>query len=238
MTQTKSAAAWFSRRKVGIFFGIVFAVVLFFVIREKYFYRADGLTAVVAAPRRPPNGEIGVKVVQKTETSIWSWFGVGKKNNEAKKSDLNVWDEFMLKNPRLISIGDIWDKCDNKTRIKIGKVVLAPNKGEGVHIVSYANQTFQKRVTKSSSHLKVYYKDTLLYEKTADMCEKAKKLDTPYECPIPKGHTIIIKDTASMPSYIPKGKYTIDAFITDQDDKEIGCTHAEFKTGEDAGKNR
>lgn len=234
MTQGKSPVAWLSRRKIGIFAGLVLLTILFFTIREKYFYRADVLKAVVAvAPKNLPSGSVEVKIKEE-KTTLWSYFGFdgGKKQNE-KKVVKSKWDVWVENNPGLTSIGDIWDKCDNKTRTKIGKVVLEANKGdEGVKIISYVNQTYTYTITKSTGFMKVYYKDSLLYDKEYDMCVKSLKLDTPYSCPILAGKTLIIRDAAKMPSYIPKGQYRISASILDQDGNEIGCTYAKFKTGE------
>jgi len=233
MTPSNSSAAWFSRRKVIIFMVLISLIGFLFIIKEKYFYRADILKPMNTQAVHNPATYNKIQVhIKETKASIWGYFGLGSKDEKPVEKKLPIWDVWMAEHSTFYPIGDIYDICDNKTRTTIGKVVLEPNGDGGVKIVSYCNQTYAYDVTHATSKLRVSYKGSLLYEKEYDMCKVAPKLDTPYGCPIVKGSTIIIRDVATMPSYIPKGTYTIYAVVKDQDGIEIGCTHAEFKTGE------
>uniref|UniRef100_A0A7M5WVL8 MD-2-related lipid-recognition domain-containing protein n=2 Tax=Clytia hemisphaerica TaxID=252671 RepID=A0A7M5WVL8_9CNID len=235
MKGTPTPTGCFTKRKLAIV-GIAVAVLVLvgYVLRERYFYRADVLIAIqtnVQHARKVVGNKIGNK-------GILGFLNFGGKNNvgetDDKKIKTNVWDEWMIKQTAMTSIGDIYDHCDNTTRTKIGKVVLQPKPDgkEGVQIKSYLNQTYKYEITSSSVKMEVFYNDELFMSKNKDMCEEAKLLDTPYSCPIKAGYKLVIEDVAKLPSYIPKGKYRIFSIVYDQDKKEIGCTFIDFKTGE------
>lgn len=241
MVLAQSSPAFISRRKCGIA-GIVLMLFLifFYAIRERYFYRADVLIAIQTDVRWTQKVDEIIKKSgggEKTEESgVFSYFGFGGETSSEKakaKKKLDPWDKWMSEQTSMTSIGDIYNRCDNKTRTKIGKVVLETKKdGSGVQIKSFLNQTYDYEIVASTANMEVYYNDDLLYTKVKDMCEAAKELDTPYSCPVKSGHTLVIQDVAKMPSYIPKGKYRVFSNIIDQNKKEIGCTYIEFKTGE------
>ena len=230
MGETKGARAFLSRRKIALSTGVFVALVLFFTVRRRYFYESSSIKPLVSTAKI----DAIVNKVADVKSSVWSYvFWRKKKKNNLVDKQRNVWEEWMKMNRHLSPIGDIYDKCDNITRTKIGKVVLEANKDSGgVHVTSYMNCSYDHEIKSSTAHLEVYYKGELLYEKDYDMCKAALKLDTPYSCPIPKGKLLIVRDVASMPSYIPKGTYKITAYVKDQNSNEIGCTYAEFKTGE------
>ena len=109
-----SSPKFISRRKFGIATIAVLLLVLFgFFIRERYFYRADVLIAIQTDVTRSEKVLIEDQV--KTEESgLLSYFGFGGKSNDKQKrakKKLNIWDEWMMKQKKMTSIGDIYDKC-------------------------------------------------------------------------------------------------------------------------------
>lgn len=229
-----SSSSFITRRRFAIA-GISLALFILFayVIRERYFYRADVLIAIQTNVHRQTESVQTNKDKEDKEEDkggLLSYLGIRVKKEEKK---MNIWDSWMDKQSKMTSIGDIFDKCDNKTRTKIGKVVLEQKKdGSGVQIKSFLNQTYDHEITASTASMEVYYNGEVLYTKVKDMCEAAKELDTPYSCPIKAGHKLVIVDVARLPSYIPKGSYRVFSTVQDQNKKEIGCTYIEFKTGE------
>ena len=90
-----------------------------YIIKEKYFYASDCL-----APVHAKLDNLVRNAHNAIAKHIPSW---KNKNGGLKvkvKTKTNIWEEWMLQNPHMSSIGDIYDRCDNKTRTKIGKVVL------------------------------------------------------------------------------------------------------------------
>ena len=223
MLDTKTSVGLLSRRRVALIFVLIGILIVIYIAKQKYLYASDCLKPVA-------------KLDQFVRTSVlgkvpWGGGG-GQQQQQQQQHAVNPWDAWMALNPHLSSIGDIYDKCDNATRKKTGKVVLEVSAGGGVHVTSYMNMTYDHDIVTSSAHVDVFYEGELLYEKDYDMCEAALKLDTPYSCPVPKGKVLVVRDVANMPGYIPKGSYRISGWVKDQHENFIGCTMAEFKTGE------
>lgn len=119
-----SSPSFCYRRKYSILCILGTLTILFFVIREKYFYRADVLIAM-SAPRITDNEQrVQVQIESKVSSDIsdggggggfLTFFGFGSKTSEEKvkkeKKLLNPWDEWMLKHTEMTSIGDIYNKC-------------------------------------------------------------------------------------------------------------------------------
>lgn len=220
-----------SRRKLVIFTGIIGVMILYFAVREKYIYRSDILVSI---PMRHNVHRFNVKhqtVGNNSRLNSSAAGNVGDMTEIAEMYRVSIWDTWVESNPRMTSIGDIYDKCDNETRVKIGKVVLEKGGDNAVHITSYMNVTFNYTITTSTAHLNVYYRNFKFYDRDYDMCESSLKLDTPYSCPINKGKELVVRDVATLPWYIPGGTYKIEANVKDQYNNEVGCTFAEFKTG-------
>ncbi|XP_002162069.2 uncharacterized protein LOC100203559 [Hydra vulgaris] len=222
--------------KQKLYFSIAaaaFMLVLFFTVREKYFDSTNSLRPVFHSnfnTRRKL--DINNK---KAISNLWGFLSFGNKELEVP-SKQNVWDLWMNEHPQLTSIGDIYDKCDNQTRNKVGKVVLEPNGKDSVQVISYTNQSYKFDITKATSHMKIYFDGDLLYEYDYDVCEQIELLETPYHCPLHSGKELIIRSETKMPSYIPKGRYTVEVSVKNQDNADIGCTFVEFKTGREENK--
>ena len=125
-----------TKRKVliAVITACVFTL-LCYVLREKYFFRADVLVAISSRVDDTNIQQHDETIKTKDESSkedddssdeggVLSFFGLGggkkKKNNKAKSGDggdgeagekINVWDAWMKQNKHFTSIGDIYDKC-------------------------------------------------------------------------------------------------------------------------------
>lgn len=114
-----SSPSCLCRRKFAILCIVGTLTVLFFVIREKYFYRADVLIAMSAPVNtndesRRVEVQIESKVSSETGGGFLGFFGFSSKGNKKKEEEkikTNPWDEWMLRHKEMTSIGDIYDKC-------------------------------------------------------------------------------------------------------------------------------
>lgn len=212
MHNTKSSSgSVLSRRKVVGFCVFVGLIVVAYAAKEKYLYSGGSLQPVT-------------RLLFHTKTALWD-------GSEGSRPTMNPWDTWMMQNPKLTSIGDIYDKCDNMTQKKVGKVVLEVGKDGVSRVTSYMNISYDHDIVTSSAHLKIFYEGDLFYEKDYDVCKAALKLSTPYTCPVPKGKILVVRDATKLPWYIPRGKYKLSASMKDQHSNDIGCSFAEFKTG-------
>ena len=117
MKGTPTPTGCFTKRKLAIV-GISIAVLVLvgYVLRERYFYRADVLIAIqtnVKHARKVVTNKIG------SNGGILGLLRFGGKNNvgetdEVKVETVNVWDAWMIKQTTMTSIGDIYDHCGKR----------------------------------------------------------------------------------------------------------------------------
>ena len=103
----------FTRRKITILFiSLCVCTFLGYVLREKYFYRADVLVAI--------SSQVDSTTTEETKGGgVLSFFGLGGGKKEKTGGDggavkMNVWDAWMKSQPHYTSIGDIYNKCGKK----------------------------------------------------------------------------------------------------------------------------
>eukprot|EP00795_Rhopilema_esculentum_P001390 gene1390-15801_t len=243
VTQVSKANFVVTKRKIYYALGFAVFLVVYFTVRAKYFERSDFLRPVTRTIKNAP-GKLTEKRL-KTNDDIFSDIldnvHEGERHHNQRMGEhqvfmtANPWDKWMLENPHLQSVGEIFNRCDNRTRKTIGKVVLEQDKEDAklVKILMLLNMTFDKRVTSGKAHMLVKYKGLEMYDNEHDLCEEALDLDTPLYCPISKGYKLRLRNYIKLPSYIPKGHYVIRSRVTDQDEKEFGCIEAEVMTGND-----
>lgn len=139
MTASKSTGCCTCTKKklLIIFITLCMFTILFYVLREKYFFRADVLVAISSRVdntnveygndvKKEANKIDEIKKEENNEGGVLSFFGFG--NNKKKKNvanvagdegagKLNVWDAWMKQNKHFTSIGDIYDKCGKNAKI-------------------------------------------------------------------------------------------------------------------------
>ena len=110
-----SVASFLSRRKIPILLGLICFTVVFFYVRQKFFYRSDLLQPIARTITKHKESwkKLEVKIKQ---TSWWSFFSKSSGGAKADSIDAELrrkrlWDDWMEDHPELSSIGDIWDSC-------------------------------------------------------------------------------------------------------------------------------
>ena len=97
---------WASRKKLFLLIAIVTFIVLFFTVREKYFYRTDALKPIFHLNHK-------TKSNLDIQKNVGGFFDFVKEQLEVV-DQRNSWDLWMDEHPQLTSIGDIYDKCGKK----------------------------------------------------------------------------------------------------------------------------
>eukprot|EP00112_Aurelia_sp_Birch-Aquarium-sp1_P000772 Seg1075.7 transcript_id=Seg1075.7/GoldUCD/mRNA.D3Y31 product="Phosphatidylglycerol/phosphatidylinositol transfer protein" protein_id=Seg1075.7/GoldUCD/D3Y31 len=237
-----------TKRKMYYFLGFCIFMTLFFVIRSKYFERSDFLRPVSVSGTRTikhskeetsasshSQEEIREDESSSTGGIVGSFLagvkGLLQQSDTKKIPKLSPWDRWMKENSQFQSIGDIYDKCDNKTRKKIGKVVLEQDTEKGVKLLMVLNMTFNRRVEAGKAHMIVTYRGLEMHNDEYDLCEEAADLEKPLYCPFKKGYELKLRNYIKLPSYIPKGHYIVFSRVTDQLGEEFACINAEVLTG-------
>ncbi|KAK3085904.1 hypothetical protein FSP39_010291 [Pinctada imbricata] len=143
-----------------------------------------------------------------------------------------AWQKFIDDN-KYVSIGDVYNDCDDENRYWVGKSVLLPDPLRGgVTSKTFINFTLENEITEGSADffIKVSYGSKDLYENEWDFCtmeddedEDERFVFCPYE---PKKYSWVIE--RKIPGYLPNGKYYAKAWITDAEEKVFMCAEANF----------
>ncbi|XP_013383718.1 phosphatidylglycerol/phosphatidylinositol transfer protein-like [Lingula anatina] len=146
-------------------------------------------------------------------------------------SSYKLWEQWVEENGYL-SIGDIYDKCDDsKDRVTLGKVILLPDHEKGgVTSVSFLNHTIENDIDEGSEvKIEVSYNGKELYKNHWELCtiDEDEEEDRIVFCPIKKGPRTWKKEM-KIPNYLPKGRYTAKAWLVDIDEKILVCGFADF----------
>lgn len=149
-----------------------------------------------------------------------------------EKKAIALWENF-IKSNGYVSIGEIYDNCDEKDRIMVGKTIILPDVRwggiKGVKSRTFINTTFESEVAGGTFGLEVKYNGKDLYSRSWELCT----LDEDYEndrviyCPFNPGDYTFVKDR-QIPIYLPKGRYQTKGWIKNQMDEIILCGFSDF----------
>ncbi|XP_062567963.1 putative phosphatidylglycerol/phosphatidylinositol transfer protein DDB_G0282107 [Saccostrea cucullata] len=141
-----------------------------------------------------------------------------------------AWDSFMKAN-HYVSIGDIYDSCEEDGRKWLGKTIILPDKRRGgVTSKTFLNVTFEKTLDDGEFFLSVSYGGKDLYENKWKFCEMEEDEDDEERwifCPYKPGSYSWVIDR-KIPNYLPKGTYKATARLTDENEEVLMCGFAEF----------
>ncbi|XP_048732340.2 uncharacterized protein LOC125649130 isoform X2 [Ostrea edulis] len=114
------------------------------------------------------------------------------------------WQKFVDEN-KLVAIGDVYNSCDNKDRITLGKAILLPDEEtEGLKVRTFINITLKKALTEGEFLIDVKYNGKDLYDNHWEFCtidENQKKRQV--FCPYKPGFYEWATDK-KIPKFIPK----------------------------------
>ncbi|ELU11386.1 hypothetical protein CAPTEDRAFT_221728 [Capitella teleta] len=152
-------------------------------------------------------------------------FGEGP---EAAKLSARRWLKFMDAND-LVSIGELYDRCEGDSKIMLGKVAMVPDPVRGgIMARTYLNTTLKKEVSGGEMYIECSYNGKELYSNHWDLCTVEEGMDDRIIfCPIGVGKQKFVKNL-EIPSYLPKGRYTTKAWLTNQDEDILGCAFSDF----------
>lgn len=142
---------------------------------------------------------------------------------------LRVWKRWVKENG-YVSIGKLFNKCNGTDKIMVGTVIMLPDEvNGGVTSRTYLNVTLQTPVTGGQMFLKCQYNGNDLYSNQWDLCTVEEGTDDRIiYCPVRPGRRKFVKNL-KIPNYLPKGRYSTKAWLTNQNEEMIGCAFADFK---------
>ncbi|KAG2174192.1 hypothetical protein INT43_004213, partial [Umbelopsis isabellina] len=111
---------------------------------------------------------------------------------------------------------------DKNDLLEVQDIKIDPNpprKGEDMH-VEFKGYLKEQVGEGAQIDVIVKYGAVRLLHKVFDLCEQAPQVDK--ECPIEKGEVTANK-TVTLPKDIPPGRYTVQARLTTQDERDITC---------------
>ncbi|KAK6171189.1 hypothetical protein SNE40_019432 [Patella caerulea] len=142
------------------------------------------------------------------------------------------WENF-LREKNYVSIGEVFDSCDAKSRKLVGQtIMLKDEKHGGVKTRTFLNFTTESDVTDGEFFIDVKYNDNDLFDNHWELCGLTYYNDDGEEevladCPYPKGFHSYTKDR-KIPDYLPKGKFETNIWITDQNKDAVLCGRSIF----------
>lgn len=152
----------------------------------------------------------------------------GDGDEEVLKS-ARAWNSF-IEAHHYVSIGDIYDSCEEDGRKWLGKTILLPDKERGgVTSKTFLNVTFEETLADGEFFLSVSYGGKDLYENQWKFCEMEEEdeEDRWIFCPYkPGSYSWVI--SRKIPNYLPKGTYKATARLTNENEDVILCGFAEF----------
>ncbi|KAH3849867.1 hypothetical protein DPMN_092271 [Dreissena polymorpha] len=150
---------------------------------------------------------------------------------EEERRAAQHWDEFIAKND-FVNIGEIYDNCDEKDRVMIGRTIMLPTVHwaglKGVKSRTFINITLHEELTGGKFFLEVKYNGKDLFARNWELCT----LDEDYDdrvvyCPFLAQDYSFVKDR-DIPVYLPKGRYQTKGWITDVNDEIVACGFSDF----------
>ncbi|ESO08934.1 hypothetical protein HELRODRAFT_168855 [Helobdella robusta] len=140
--------------------------------------------------------------------------------------------EIWVRAMNYVSIGTLFNKCNDTRKVTLGKVILMEDQVRGgLKLRTYLNVTFDKDITAGRIFLACQYNGNDIYSKDWDLCTLEKEIkpeDRIINCPVSKGKRRFVKDL-KIPNYLPKGHFIARAWVVDQHNMEIGCGFADFQ---------
>jgi len=140
------------------------------------------------------------------------------------------WDAWVEAN-NYVPIGDVFDKCTGDDRLTLGKLIMLTDKKGGLKARLHVNATMEEDITEGGIHINILYNARQLYHNTWDLCtaedREMEAVDRVLACPMVKGRLRVIK-TMSIPSFIPKGRYSLEVSVSNQDEKMVYCALVDF----------
>ncbi|GAB5590430.1 hypothetical protein Unana1_05330 [Umbelopsis nana] len=128
-------------------------------------------------------------------------------------------EQIPVNDPFLLDIPDNLKLCGDDNDILIVKdISIVPNpprKGEDMHVDF---KGYLKEEVGEGAKIDVIVKYGAV--RVFDLCEQAPQVDK--KCPIEQGDFTANK-TVQLPKDIPPGKYTVQAHITTEDERQITC---------------
>lgn len=133
------------------------------------------------------------------------------------------WQKFVDDN-KYVAIGDVYNSCDDKDRITLGKAILLPNEETGgLKVRTFINITLEKPLTEGEFLVDVKYNGKDLYDNHWEFCTIDENQEVKQVfCPYKPGFYTWATDK-KIPKFIPKGKYHTRAWLNGDDGKLLTC---------------
>jgi len=145
---------------------------------------------------------------------------------------LAKWDAWVEANG-YVSIGEVYDKCDEPTRLNLGRIVILPDKKKGGLLCKmFMNCTLGEELRHPSGIvIDIQYNGRDLYRSRWDLCtaedKEIERMQKILACPIPKGRTHIAK-AFKVPGFLPRGRFSLKFEVVNQNNKVVFCTKIEL----------
>lgn len=133
------------------------------------------------------------------------------------------WQKFVDDN-KYVAMGDVYNSCDDKDRITLGKAILLPDKETGgLKVRTFINITLEKPLTEGEFLVDVKYNGKDLYDNHWEFCTIDENQEVKQVfCPYKPGFYTWATDK-KIPKFIPKGKYHTRAWLNGDDGKLLTC---------------
>lgn len=124
------------------------------------------------------------------------------------------------------AIADPWSSCGTASdHLKINSITITPQQlVPGQQFTVAFDGTMDESVTSGSIHIEVKYIGIKIFEHTYDICSFTSEV----KCPIASG-PFTMTETETFPTGVPKGKYTGQIKLVDQNQQEITCINFDVK---------
>lgn len=155
-----------------------------------------------------------------------------KELEEEERKAVEYWEQFITKND-FTAIGEIYDNCDEKDRIMVGRTIMLPDKRwggiKGLTSRTFINTTLDSELTGGRFYIEVKYNGKDLYNNNWELCTMDEDYgdDRLIYCPYNPGEYSFVKDR-QIPIYLPKGRYETKGWIIDQGEQIILCGFSDF----------
>ncbi|XP_061196903.1 putative phosphatidylglycerol/phosphatidylinositol transfer protein 2 [Saccostrea echinata] len=167
--------------------------------------------------------EANRRVVLKPQNSIeLDSEEIDEEESEAVRSAKH-WQKFVDDN-KFVGIGDVYNSCDDKDRITIGKAIMLPDEETGgIKVRTFINITLEKPLTEGEFLVDVKYNGKDLYDNHWEFCTIDENQEVRQVfCPYKPGFYSWATDK-KIPKFIPKGKYETRAWLNGDDGKLLTC---------------
>ncbi|XP_060563256.1 putative phosphatidylglycerol/phosphatidylinositol transfer protein 2 [Ruditapes philippinarum] len=210
------------KKAVILAFGIFF--VLFFVCYLAFFNHGPPEN-IMAANR---GNRKGIRLFEDKDSHKNE---LDKEIEAEERKALEYWEDFIKKHD-YTAIGEIYDNCDEKDRMMIGRTIMLPDRRwggiKGVTARTFINTTLDSELSGGRFYLEVKYNGKDLYSNNWELCT----LDEDYDdrliyCPFNPGEYSFVKDR-QIPIYLPKGRYETKGWMTNQEEQIIACGFSDF----------